>query len=82
MGFAYVVSICSTSDSFIASSFAGVFSTGSILTFLVFGPMLDFKSTLMLLSAFKARFVLLLSIVLVMVVLVGSLLFEKFILNG
>jgi len=82
MGFAYVLSICSTSDAFIASSFTGVFSSGSLLTFLVFGAMLDFKTTLMLLSAFKSRFVLLLSVLLIVVALAGALLFEKFILNG
>lgn len=77
MGFAYILSLCSTSDAFVASSFATTFSTGSLLTFLVFGPMLDMKGTLMLLSAFRARFVLLLSALLVTVTLVGSLLFER-----
>jgi len=61
MGFAYILSICSTSDAFVASSFSAAFSAGPLLAFLVFGPMLDVKSTLMLLSAFKARFVILLA---------------------
>lgn len=60
MAFAYILSICSTSDAFVASSFSATFPTASLLAFLVFGPMLDVKSTLMLLSVFKARFVLLL----------------------
>ncbi|WP_230876082.1 permease [Paenibacillus validus] len=77
MGFAYVLSLCSTSDAFVASSFATTFSAGSLLTFLVFGPMLDMKSTLMLLSAFRAKFVLLLTGLLVIVTLIGSLLFER-----
>ncbi len=81
MGFAYVLSICSTSDAFIASSFATTFSTGSLLTFLVFGPMLDIKSTLMLFSVFKARFVLQLSGLVVVVVLLVSLLFERIFLT-
>ena len=77
MGFAYILSLCSTSDAFVASSFINTFSKGSLLTFLVFGPMLDFKGTLMLLSVFKTKFVLLLSGLIVVTVLVGSLLFER-----
>ncbi|MEI7025366.1 permease [Paenibacillus sp. y28] len=81
MGFAYVLSLCSTSDAFVASSFATTFSAGSLLTFLVFGPMLDIKNTLMLLSVFRTRFVLALTLLIVATVLGGSLLFEKFILS-
>lgn len=77
MAFAFILSLCSTSDAFVASSFSTTFSTGSLLTFLVFGPMLDIKSVLMLLSAFKTRFVLALSAWIVVIVLVGSLLFER-----
>ncbi|MFD0669901.1 permease [Cohnella sp. GCM10027633] len=72
MGFAYMLSLCSTSDAFVASTFASTFSMGSLLTFLVFGPMLDFKNTLMLLSVFKAKFVLLLAACIAVTVLVGS----------
>jgi uncharacterized membrane protein YraQ (UPF0718 family) len=77
MGFAYILSLCSTSDAFVASSFVNTFTTGSLLTFLVFGPMLDFKGTLMLLSVFKTKFVLLLTGLIVVTVLVCSLLFER-----
>ncbi|WP_159886306.1 permease [Paenibacillus puerhi] len=77
MGFAYVLSLCSTSDAFVASSFATTFSAGSLLTFLVFGPMLDMKSTLMLLSAFRVKFVVLLAVLVLIVTLLGSLLFER-----
>ncbi|CAG7649589.1 permease [Paenibacillus allorhizosphaerae] len=77
MGLAYVLSLCSTSDAFVASSFATTFSTGSLLTFLVFGPMLDIKSTLMMLSAFRAKFVLQLSALVFVVVLAVSLLYER-----
>src|SRR6185295_1780513 len=40
---AYVLSVCSTVDAFLALAFAGTFTTGSILTFLTFGPMVDVK---------------------------------------
>lgn len=58
MAFAFILSICSTSDAFVASSFLQTFSASSIISFLVFGPMVDFKSTLMMLSVFNKRFVL------------------------
>jgi len=58
MGFAYVLSLCSTADAFVASSFTGTFTSGSILAFLVYGPMLDVKNTVVLLAYFKSKFVL------------------------
>lgn len=78
MGFAYILSLCSTSDAFVASSFINTFSAGSLLTFMVFGPMLDFKGSLMLLSVFKSRFVLLLALLIMVTVSAGSLLIERF----
>lgn len=77
MGFAFILSICSTSDAFVASSFLSTFSVGSLLTFLVFGPMLDFKGTLMLLSVFKSKFVLFLFIAVALCVLTGSMAIGK-----
>jgi uncharacterized membrane protein YraQ (UPF0718 family) len=72
MGFAYILSICSTADAFVASSFAATFPSGSLLAFLVFGPMLDVKSTLMLLSVFRARFVLKLTVIVATLVAISS----------
>jgi Predicted permeases len=72
MGFAFLLSLCSNSDAFVASSFASTFSAGSLLAFLVFGPMLDIKSALMLLSLFKTRFVLLLTGLIAISVFLGA----------
>ncbi len=55
---AAVVSICSTVDSFFALSFASTFTTGSLLAFLVFGPMIDLKNFALLLSVFRGRAIL------------------------
>ncbi|MFC5449466.1 permease [Paenibacillus aestuarii] len=77
-GFAYILSLCSTSDAFVASSFLTTFSKGSLLTFMVVGPMLDFKSTLMLLSVFKKRFVLVLSMLIAIFTIAGSMIIEHF----
>lgn len=52
---AFVLSVCSTVDAFLALAFAGVFTTGAVLAFLVFGPMVDIKSSLMFLGVFQRR---------------------------
>jgi uncharacterized membrane protein YraQ (UPF0718 family) len=55
---AFVLSVCSTVDAFLALSFINTFTTGSIIAFLVFGPMVDIKSTLMFMGVFRRRVVL------------------------
>jgi hypothetical protein len=69
---AFVLSVCSTVDSFLALAFAGTFTTGSILAFLTFGPMVDIKSTLMFLGVFHRRVVLyLILMTMLMTMLIG-----------
>ncbi|PSL43280.1 hypothetical protein B0H94_111105 [Salsuginibacillus halophilus] len=58
MAFAYVLSLCSEADAFVAASFGNLFNEGSLAAFLLYGPMLDLKNTIMLFAFFKARFVL------------------------
>lgn len=81
-GFAYLLSICSTSDAFVASSFVNTFSVGSLLTFLVLGPMLDLKGTLMLFSVFKTKFVLTLGAIILVVVLAFSIGWDHIVLRS
>ncbi|MBW4554274.1 MAG: permease [Aphanocapsa sp. GSE-SYN-MK-11-07L] len=50
-----IISICSTVDSFFALAFASTFTSGSLLAFLVFGPMFDLKSLGLLLTIFRPR---------------------------
>lgn len=52
---AFVLSVCSTVDAFLALSFVNTFTSGSIVAFLVFGPMVDIKSTMMFLGVFRRR---------------------------
>lgn len=54
---AFILSVCSTVDAFLALAFAGTFTTGSVVAFLVFGPMVDIKSSLMFLGVFQRRVV-------------------------
>ncbi|SFF30270.1 hypothetical protein SAMN04487969_12431 [Paenibacillus algorifonticola] len=76
MAFAFILSICSTSDAFIAASFGNVFTGGPLLAFLVFGPMIDFKNMLMLLSAFRIKIVLALALLCFILVGLGSWIME------
>ncbi|MBC7812241.1 MAG: permease [Burkholderiales bacterium] len=69
---AFLLSVCSTVDAFLALAFAGTFTTGSILAFLTFGPMVDIKSTLMFLGVFRRRTVVYLIVLpLLMTMLIG-----------
>ena len=69
---AFILSVCSTVDAFLALAFVGTFTGGSILAFLTFGPMVDIKSTLMFLGVFKRKTVAYLILLpLLMTMLVG-----------
>ena len=69
---AFVLSVCSTVDAFLALSFINTFSTGAIVAFLVFGPMVDIKSTLMFAGVFRRRVVLYLTVLpFVLALLIG-----------
>lgn len=57
MVLAFVLSVCSETDAFIARGFLGQFTTGSILGFLILGPMIDIKNAIMLCGSFKLNFV-------------------------
>ncbi len=59
MVLAIVLSLCSTSDAFIAAPMAA-FSFSAKLAFLVFGPMMDIKLLFMYSAVFKRRVVLIL----------------------
>jgi uncharacterized membrane protein YraQ (UPF0718 family) len=57
MGFAAILSLCSTSDAFIAATFVAFPATAK-LAFLVFGPMMDLKLLFIYGAVFTKRFVL------------------------
>ena len=75
---AVLLSICSTVDSFVALGFTGAFSFGSVLSFLVFGPMVDIKSTIMYLQVFKRRAVAYIILIPFMMSLIAGLVFNYF----
>jgi uncharacterized membrane protein YraQ (UPF0718 family) len=49
------LSVGSLVDAFVALPLASQMMTGSLVAFLVFGPMVDLKSTLLYLSVFRRR---------------------------
>jgi uncharacterized membrane protein YraQ (UPF0718 family) len=57
MTLGFVLSLCSTSDAFIAAPMAA-FSMAARLAFLVFGPMMDIKLVFMYAAVFKQRVVI------------------------
>jgi uncharacterized membrane protein YraQ (UPF0718 family) len=69
---AFVLSLCSEADAFVAVSFIQ-FPTSSQLAFLVFGPILDIKLALLYSATFGRAFVVRLAIVAAPVVVLGSL---------
>jgi uncharacterized membrane protein YraQ (UPF0718 family) len=78
MAFAYLLSLCSEADAFVAASFGNTFTTGSLIAFLVYGPMIDLKNTIMLFAFFKARFVLIFISVVTVVVFLSVVLLQIF----
>jgi uncharacterized protein len=72
IGLAFLISICSSVDAFFALSLASTFSLGSIMAFLVFGPMIDIKTLTMLRSVFKPGALIMITILVTLLsVLVG-----------
>jgi uncharacterized membrane protein YraQ (UPF0718 family) len=70
MGLAIVLSLCSTSDAFIAAPMTA-FSMAAKLAFLVFGPMMDIKLLFMYSSVFQRKVVV--SLLIGLFILIGLL---------
>lgn len=75
MGLAFVSSLCSEADAFVAVSFAPL-PIGSQLAFLTFGPILDLKLFFMYGASFSKRMLLSLAAMAVPLTIAGSLWFE------
>lgn len=71
---AFIMSLCSEADAFVASSFRGTFAPGPLTAFLVFGAMVDIKNLIMMLATFKKRFVATLVFLIFICVFSGALL--------
>src|SRR5215218_6079987 len=52
---AFIISICANVDAFFALAYSNTFTVGSIVAFLVFGPMIDIKMLTMMRTTYKVR---------------------------
>ncbi|WP_026079948.1 permease [Spirulina subsalsa] len=75
---AALVSICSTVDAFFVLAFASTFTTGSLLAFLVFGPMIDIKAIGLMISIFKPKVILYLFAIAAQLTLILTLSYSYF----
>lgn len=72
---AVLTCLCSEVDAFVARSFSLSFSMGSVLSFMILGPMFDIKGGMMLLGTFKKRPALvLIALILLLTTITGILL--------
>ena len=72
MALAFVVSVCSNVDAFFILPFASTFLPGSIVAFLVFGPVIDIKMLALMRTTFTVRtLALLTALVALLSLLVG-----------
>lgn len=55
---AFLMSVCSSADAFIARSFSAIIPMQGIISFMVIGPMLDLKNILMMSGYFTRRFII------------------------
>lgn len=71
MLFAYFLSLCSTSDSFIGKSLLATFSKNAVLGYLLLGPMIDIKNTIVLFGNYKKSFTVTLIVLLFIMTLIS-----------
>ena len=69
---AFILSLCSEADAFVAASFQGALPNSAILAFLLFGPMMDIKNMLMLAQGFRIKFIVRLILTIAVVVFIFS----------
>jgi uncharacterized membrane protein YraQ (UPF0718 family) len=74
MAVAYVLSLCSEADAFIAASFTS-FSPGAQLAFLVLGPIIDLKLSVLYSATFRGWFVPRLLLATVPLIVAGAVVF-------
>ena len=70
--FAYLISLCSTSDSFVGKSLLNIFPKNAIIGYLLLGPMIDIKNTIVLIGNYKKKFVFMLILLIFIMVFITS----------
>lgn len=75
--FSYLISLCSTSDAFVAKSFFLRMPAVSVIGFLISGAMIDVKNTLVLSGIFRKRFTAVLVISVIAVSVTAVMIFSR-----
>lgn len=70
---AFIVSICSNVDAFFALTFSGTFTAGSLVSFLVFGPIIDVKMLTLMKTTYKLRILLQITLIVALMSAVNGL---------
>lgn len=70
---AFLLSLCSEADAFIAKGFIDYFGIPAVSAFLIFGPMLDLKNAIIISSYFKKSFTVKIITLIVLIVLAFSI---------
>ena len=73
MALAFVVSVCSNVDAVFILPFASTFLPGSIVAFLVFGPVIDIKMLSLMRTTYRAKTLLLLTVVVALLAMLFGL---------
>ncbi len=81
MGLAFILSLCSTSDAFIAATL-DKFTWGAKLAFLTFGPMMDVKLLFLYQTVLRKRFIFLLALGLFLAIGGLSILWQQLIFSA
>lgn len=79
MLFAFILSLCSEVDAFIARTYIDLLPNNAILAFLVLGPMIDIKNYIMLRGTFEKQFVFKLTVTIFALVFVITMISPLFI---
>lgn len=69
---AFIMTICSTVDGFVALGFIGIFPLSSLLAFLTFGPMIDIRSLSIMRSIFSTKLIGLIILMVTQLVIIFS----------
>lgn len=73
MALAFILSLCSSTDAFVARGMQGLFGPGSLVSFLLMGPLLHLRNLILVKSVFPWKTVLFMIIAVVVLVFISGL---------
>ena len=76
MTLGFIISVCSTVDAFFVLAYSNSFTLGSILSFLIFAPLVDIKMLALMRSMYTTSFILKLSVLIAIISFTVGYLFQ------